>query len=61
LTVSGAEGRKLYFRFYDPRVLRVYLPTCTTDERSTFFGPVTCFLMEGEEPDELLLFPAAPG
>jgi Domain of unknown function (DUF4123)/FHA domain len=58
LTVSAADGRKLFFRFYDPRVLRVYIPTCTTDERNALFGPVSCFLMEDDEPDQLLLFHA---
>jgi hypothetical protein len=32
LRVQDEAGRKLLFRFYDPRVLRVYLPTCTGDD-----------------------------
>jgi hypothetical protein len=28
----GIKGNRLVFRYYDPRVLRVYLPTCTPDE-----------------------------
>ncbi|MEM9460763.1 MAG: DUF4123 domain-containing protein [Myxococcota bacterium] len=40
------EGRDVLFRFYDPRVLRVYLPTCTPDELDEFFGPVEAFLIE---------------
>ena len=56
LTANASNGRKLYFRFYDPRVLRVYIPTCTPEERSTFFGPVNSFLAEGDKADELLLF-----
>lgn len=50
------EGREVYFRYYDPRVLRLFLPTCTPEEINTFFGPVACFLMEAEEPDILLQF-----
>lgn len=42
------DGRAVYFRFYDPRVLRVYLPTCSDDERKTIFGPVEQFVMEDE-------------
>ena len=26
------------FRFYDPRVFRAYLPTCTAEERRAWFG-----------------------
>jgi hypothetical protein len=31
LIVYDAGGKPLYFRYYDPRVLRVYLPTCRPD------------------------------
>jgi hypothetical protein len=40
------EGREVLFRFYDPRVLRAYLPTCTTAELDAVFGPVDAFLIE---------------
>lgn len=40
------EGREVLFRFYDPRVLRAYLPTCTRDELDQVFGPVDAFLIE---------------
>jgi len=47
--VQLPDGRNVYFRFYDPRVLRVYLPTCTEDEAEKLFGPVDRFLMEDAE------------
>lgn len=43
------DGVSLLFRFYDPRVLRVYLPTCTPDELEQVFGPAQAFLIE--QPD----------
>lgn len=43
------DGKKVYFRFYDPRVLRIYLPTCTPAELETVFGPVERFVMEDDE------------
>jgi len=46
----------LIFRYYDPRVLRAYLPTCSPAELNTFFGPVTAFITEGENPGEILEF-----
>jgi hypothetical protein len=49
--------RQFYFRFYDPRVLRAYLPTCTSYEATDFFGPVRCFLMETDRASpEVLKF-----
>jgi pSer/pThr/pTyr-binding forkhead associated (FHA) protein len=50
LIVQDAKRKDMYFRFYDPRVLRVFLPTCTPDELSDFFGPIASFLIEAAEP-----------
>lgn len=36
----------MLFRFYDPRVLRLYLPTCTSTELEQVFGPVGTFFTE---------------
>jgi len=47
--VQDAKGKDMYFRFYDPRVLRVFLPTCTPEELSDFFGPIAGFLIESAE------------
>jgi hypothetical protein len=58
LMVEIEGGKPVYFRFYDPRVLRVYLPTCTDQERQQFFGPLANYLMEGEEKSVLLDFTA---
>ncbi len=56
IKVQTEDGQLMYFRFYDPRVLRVYLPTCTPEERRQFFGPVTAYWMEAEDPANCLLF-----
>lgn len=56
LRVKTEDDQTLLFRFYDPRVLRVYLPTCTAGELSTFFGPVGAFAMESEAPQKLVSF-----
>ena len=54
LVVQDQRGKRLIFRYYDPRVLRVYLPTCLTRELQTVFGPIASFLMEGEDPAKLI-------
>jgi len=54
--VRDPDGKQLYFRFYDPRVLRVFLPTCTPDELAEFFGPVMCYALEDEDPKRMLRF-----
>ncbi len=46
LKVQDEQGRRMLFRYYDPRVLRSYLPTCTPDELAQVFGPVQSFVME---------------
>jgi len=50
------DGGELYFRFYDPRVLRVFLPTCSPEQLPQLFGPVSAFLMEDESGAEVLRF-----
>ena len=54
LRVQDEQGRVLAFRFYDPRVLRIYLPTCTAAERATFFGPVHSLAWESDDGDRLV-------
>lgn len=61
LTVHDPDGKPLLFRYYDPRVLRTYLPTCNEEELTTVFGPVSCYLVEGENPEQLLRFQFAGG
>ena len=58
LMVYDPDGKPLYFRYYDPRVLRIYLPTCNGEETQTVFGPVMTYFMEGEEDGCLLRFVA---
>jgi hypothetical protein len=53
-----SEGQAFLFRFYDPRVLRVFLPVCNPEESHQFFGPVNCFLIEAREPALLLKYTA---
>src|SRR5581483_5883735 len=61
LTVYDPKGKPLLFRYYDPRVLRVYLPTCNAEELATVFGPVLSFLCEDENPNAALRFQAVSG
>jgi uncharacterized protein DUF4123/FHA domain-containing protein len=44
---------KVYFRFYDPATLRLFLPTCTPRQESTFFGEIGRFYAEGEAGEVL--------
>jgi hypothetical protein len=47
--VKDEEGRIMYFRYYDPRVFRVYMPTCRNEELRAVFGQVRHFFVEGED------------
>lgn len=35
------EGQEYFFRFYDPRVLRTFLPTCSPEQLNELFGPIS--------------------
>jgi hypothetical protein len=56
LMVKTEDGEQLYFRFYDPRVLRIFLPTCDEKQIIEFFGPVDTFIVEGENREEAIMF-----
>lgn len=43
LLVDAPDGDKWYFRFYDPRVLARFLPTCDAGQLTDFFGPVSAY------------------
>ena len=49
--VKDEEGQEYFFRFYDPRVLRTFVSTCTPDELREFFGPIQRWFVEGEGGD----------
>jgi hypothetical protein len=55
LKVKTEDGRTLLFRWYDPRVLRVYAPTCTAREWQQFNGPVAGWMLEGAAADSAQL------
>ena len=54
LMVYNPEGKLVYFRYYDPRVLRVYLPTCNAEEMKAVFGPVSNYIVEDKDSSMLL-------
>jgi hypothetical protein len=58
LRVWAADGRPLYFRFYDPRILGPFLSACSGDERAVFFGPVRSYLARDPEDDDVSDRPA---
>jgi len=56
LMVYDESNEPLYFRFYDPRVLRVYIPECNEQEIDQLYGPITSFAFEGEQPSQFIRY-----
>jgi hypothetical protein len=54
LRVSSAP--ELLFRYYDPRVLRGFLPSFSAEQARAFFGPLRAIALEAEPADALLYF-----
>jgi hypothetical protein len=52
LTAQAPDGQEVYFRFYDPRILPMYLEAALPDEAEAFFGPVKYFFLS-QEPGRL--------
>jgi hypothetical protein len=61
LTVRDTKGTRMVFRYYDPRVLQVYLPTCVTAELRTVFGPIECFWTESHDAAGMMEFSVENG
>ena len=59
--VYGPSLEPLYFRYYDPRVLRSYLPTCAPQQLAEFFGPVGFFFAEDDDPARAHVWSFADG
>lgn len=56
LTIQTEDNEVLYFRFYDPRVLKIFLPTCDQNQLLEFFGPIESFICEGDTKEEAIRF-----
>lgn len=56
LTVRDPRGAKMLFRFYDPRILRVFLPTCDSSELAQMYGPIKTYWAEGTAANKLIEF-----
>ena len=55
------DGQPDYFRYYDPRVLRNYLPMCNESETQTVFGPVIAYIVESREANTAYRFTVKKG
>ena len=54
--VKGADGKIVIFRYYDPRVLRIFLPICESEQVPSFFALVVCFICEDEALNQAVCF-----
>lgn len=61
VTVYDESGKPLIFRYYDPRVLHNFLPTCEPEEIETFFGEVDSYFAESEKEEKLMRFERGNG
>lgn len=59
VAMEEAEGR-FYFRFYDPRVLEVFLPSCEDEARKEFFGATGSFILASPSGEVLELSATKP-
>jgi hypothetical protein len=55
LIVQLPDGERWFFRYYDPRILNIYLANCVSEELEIFFGPVRAFGIPDSDCDRVLL------
>jgi Domain of unknown function (DUF4123) len=51
LVKENETGQEMYFRYYDPRVLSIFLPTCSAEQLKEFFGPIDYIMIEDIDPN----------
>ncbi len=56
LIVQSPEGRPLYFRFYDPRVLHTFVRSADKKSRAEFFGPMKALIARDTDPDAFVRY-----
>lgn len=61
LFVQDERGETVYFRFYDPSILRTFLGSCNAEELSEVFGQITKIFTENETPAQVLQFTLTDG
>lgn len=61
LKVETADGLRLSFRYYDPSVLRDYLPICNEAQTQAIFGPVIAYFAESTDANLALRFTVKNG
>lgn len=54
------NGKVVHFRYYDPRVLATYLPTCTEEDNALLFSVAEVYLTVDLEQQRLLTFRDEP-
>jgi hypothetical protein len=60
LMVQDPQGEAMYFRYYDPRILAAFLPSCTAEELKTFFGPMKAYAVGDPQSEEAKFFLNVP-
>lgn len=58
LLVRAPDGEQWYFRFYDPRVLRTFLPSCSSNQLIDLFSGVAGYVCADSTGELLFLAPA---
>lgn len=54
--VYDESGKPMLFRFYDPRVIASFLPTCNGGELASFFGSVDAYFAESTNGESINQF-----
>ena len=56
LLVGGPGGKNFVFRYYDPRVMRPFLPSCSAPQLDEFFGPMEGIATESWNANRMIEF-----
>lgn len=61
MRVKLESGSVVLFRYYDPRILRVFVPTCSAGQLDELFGPLSQLIVEDVDGAEAIVFDRTSG
>jgi hypothetical protein len=61
MVVQTEDNRRFLFRYWDPRLLQIYLPNCSPQELTSLFGPVHAYVVQDMlDPGKLIEYTLTP-
>lgn len=56
IQIRDFKGQNFYFRFFDPDILKAFIPTLDNEQTDEFWGPISAIYVINQTKDDYLRF-----